>query len=42
LFDEADTAKLAKERLGCDAALKDVQLFLVEPIIEPDPKRIDV
>ena len=42
LFDNADTAKLAKQRLGCDKELKDAQLFLVEPILEPDPKPIAV
>lgn len=42
LFDGADTAKIAKKRLGCDEDLKNAQLYLVEPIIEPDPKLIDV
>ena len=42
LFDDAETAKLAKQRLGCDEELKDAQLFLVQPILEPDPKLIAV
>ncbi|MDX1707138.1 MAG: 4-(cytidine 5'-diphospho)-2-C-methyl-D-erythritol kinase [Desulfobacterales bacterium] len=42
LFDDSDTATLAKQSLSCDAELKDIQLFLVDPILESGPKLIDV
>ncbi len=42
LFDNTDTAKSAKQTLSCDEELKDIQLFLADPILEPDPKLIDV
>jgi 4-diphosphocytidyl-2-C-methyl-D-erythritol kinase len=37
LFDNADTAKSAKQTLSCDEELKDTQLFLVDPILESGP-----
>jgi hypothetical protein len=34
LFDNAETAKSARQSLSAD---KDLQLFLVDPILEADP-----
>jgi 4-diphosphocytidyl-2-C-methyl-D-erythritol kinase len=42
LFEDTDTAKSAEHALSCDRELKDIQLFLADPILEPDPIRIDV
>ena len=42
LFDNADTAKTAKQTLSCDNAGKDLQLFLADPILDADFKLIDL
>ena len=42
LFDNADTAKTAKQTLGCDNEAKDFQLFLADPILDADFKLIDL
>mgnify|MGYP000069545916 FL=1 len=42
LFKDTDTAKSAKDALSCDVELKDIQLFMADPILEPGPMRIDV
>lgn len=42
LFNDTDTVRSAKQALSCDTELKDIQLFIVDPILEPDPKLIDV
>ena len=42
LFKDIDTAKSAKHALSCDTELKDIQLFLTDPILEPGPKLIDI
>ena len=42
LFKDIDTATSARHALSSDAELKDIQLFLADPIIEPGPKLIDV
>ena len=40
--DRIDDAREELHKMINDEELKDAQLFLVEPIIEPDPKLIDV
>jgi 4-diphosphocytidyl-2-C-methyl-D-erythritol kinase len=42
LFSDMDTARSAKRALRCDAELKDIQLFLADPILEPDPGLIGI
>jgi 4-diphosphocytidyl-2-C-methyl-D-erythritol kinase len=42
LFKDTDTAKSAKRALSCDMELKDIQLFLADPILEPGPRLIDI
>ena len=42
LFNDIDTANSAKQALSCDVELKDTQLFLADPILEPDPNLIDI
>ena len=42
LFDDPATAKSAKQTLSCDEEIKDMLLFLAEPILESGPKLIDV
>ena len=42
LFDNADTAKTAKQTLSCDNEGKDFQLFLADPILDADFKLIDL
>lgn len=42
LFNDIDTAKSAKQALSCDTELKDIQLFLANPILEPNPSLIDI
>ena len=42
LFENAETAEAAKQALSCDQEDQDVQLFLAEPILDADLKRIDI
>lgn len=42
LFDSAETAKTAKQALSCYQEDPDVQVFLADPILDADLKRIDV
>jgi len=42
LFDDADTAKTAKQTLSDDNEGKDLQLFLADPILDADLKLIDL
>ena len=42
LFGDTEAAKSAKHALSRDTELKDTQLFLADPILEPGPKLIDV
>jgi 4-diphosphocytidyl-2-C-methyl-D-erythritol kinase len=42
LFDNADTAKAAKQTLSFDNKGKDLQLFLADPILDADAKLIDL
>jgi 4-diphosphocytidyl-2-C-methyl-D-erythritol kinase len=42
LFNNVDTAKMAKQTLSCDNAGKDLQLFLANPILDADFKLIDL
>ncbi len=42
LFNDIETAKSAKQALSCDAELKDIQMFLADPILKPDTKLIDI
>ena len=41
LFDKVETAETAKQTLSCDQAFQQVQLFLADPILEADFKRVD-
>jgi 4-diphosphocytidyl-2-C-methyl-D-erythritol kinase len=41
LFEDTDTAKSAEQALSCDQEIEGLQLFLADPVLEPDPRPVN-